>query len=118
MERLNYRWVIVAAGGLIGCMAAGSLFSLPVFLLAMTQDTGWSRTGISTAMTIAFLAMALGSIAWGALSDRFGPRKIVLTGAVLIPLGLALASRATSLREFQVLFGLVVGVPLRRCLPP
>ena len=70
VDQSNYRWFIVAAGGLIGCMAAGSMFSLPVFLLAMTQDTGWSRTGISTAMTIAFLAMALGSIAWGARSDH------------------------------------------------
>lgn len=105
----NYRWVIVAAGGLIGCMAAGSMFSLPVFLLAISQDTGWSRTGISSAMTIAFLAMALGSMVWGALSDRFGPRMVLLAGSVLIPIGLALASRATSLLEFQLLFGIVVG---------
>jgi hypothetical protein len=27
-----YRWVIVAAGGLMGCVAIGSMFSLPVFL--------------------------------------------------------------------------------------
>jgi hypothetical protein len=25
----RYRWVIVAAGGLLGCVAIGSLFSLP-----------------------------------------------------------------------------------------
>ena len=108
-DKSNYRWVIVAAGGIIGCMAVGSIFSLPIFLAAIGQDTGWSRTGISSAMTIAFLAMALGSLAWGTLSDRFGPRKIVLTGAILIPLGLALASRATTLVEFQLLFGLAVG---------
>ncbi|MEP6826748.1 MAG: MFS transporter, partial [Aestuariivirga sp.] len=108
-DKSNYRWVIVAAGGIIGCMAAGSMFSLPVFMLAIAQDTGWSRTGISSAMTIAFLAMAIGSLVWGTLSDRFGPGKVVLTGAVLIPLGLALASRATSLLEFQLLFGFAVG---------
>ena len=28
----GYRWVIVAAGGLLGCVAIGAMFSLPVFL--------------------------------------------------------------------------------------
>jgi hypothetical protein len=60
-----YRWVIVAAGGILGCMAIGAMFSLPVFLSPIAQDTGWSRAGVSSAMTIAFLAMAAGSRAWG-----------------------------------------------------
>eukprot|EP01032_Pedospumella_encystans_P038818 gene38818-44000_t len=76
--RTHYRWIIVAAGGALGCVAIGGLFSLPVFLRPIAQDTGWSSTGISTAMTLAFVALALGSIAWGALSDRVGPRLVVL----------------------------------------
>jgi hypothetical protein len=39
-----YRWVIVGAGGLMGCVAMGSLFSLPVLLTPMADATGWSRT--------------------------------------------------------------------------
>ena len=30
--REHYRWVIVAAGGLLGCVAIGALFCLPVLL--------------------------------------------------------------------------------------
>lgn len=104
-----YRWVIVAAGGLLGCVAMGAMFSLPVFLRPMAQDTGWSVTGISTAMTLAFLAMGVASLAWGSLSDRFGPRPVVLAGSVVLVASLALASRATSLGGFQLLFGLLVG---------
>ena len=91
-----YRWVIVAAGGLLGCFAIGAMFSLPVFLLPISRDTGWSVTGVSTAMTIGFIALALASMAWGTLSDRWGPRLVVLTGSVILASGLALASRATS----------------------
>ena len=76
----RYRWVIVAAGGLLGCVAIGAMFSLPVLLQPIARDTGWSVTGISSAMTIGFLAMALASMVWGTLSDRFGPRPVVLTG--------------------------------------
>jgi MFS family permease len=109
MRNSQYRWVIVAAGGLLGCMAIGAMFSLPVFLRPIAQDTGWSVTGISAAMTIGFLAMALASLVWGSLSDRFGPRVIAVTGSAILAVSLALASRATSLIEFQLVFGLLVG---------
>jgi MFS family permease len=105
----HYRWVIVAAGGVLGCLAIGAMFSLPVFLRPISRATGWSITGVSSAMTFGFIAMAFGSITWGSLSDRFGPRVIVVTGSVILAASLALASRATSLIEFQIVFGLMVG---------
>jgi MFS family permease len=109
MTTSRYRWVIVAAGGLLGCVAIGGMFSLPVLLQPIARDTGWSVTGVSSAMTIGFLAMALTSMAWGTLSDRLGPLPVVLTGSVVIAASLALASRATSLFAFQFIFGVMVG---------
>lgn len=109
MSNSRYRWVIVAAGGLLGCVAIGGMFSLPVLLQPITRDTGWSVAGVSSAMTIGFLAMAFASMIWGTLSDRVGPRPVVLTGSIVIAASLVLASRATSLIEFQLLFGLLVG---------
>jgi MFS family permease len=109
MTNSHYRWVIVAAGGLLSCVAIGAMFSLPVFLQPISRDTGWSVTGVSTAMTIGFIAMALASMAWGGLSDRFGPRIVVLAGSIVLAASLALASRTTSLLQFQLIFGLLVG---------
>ena len=107
--RVPYRWVIVAAGSLMGCVAIGSMFSLPVFLAPIAQATGWSRTGLSAAMTINFVALALAGFGWGIVVDRFGPRPVVLSGAVLVGLGIALASRSRSLLGFQLVYGLLVG---------
>src|ERR1700721_1473390 len=109
MNRSYYRWVIVAAGGLLGCVAIGAMFSLPVFLRPISRDTGWSITGVSSAMTFGFLAMALGSLIWGNLSDRCGPRMTVMIGSGILAAILALAIQATSLSEFQLVFGLGVG---------
>ena len=103
-------WLVVAAGGLMGCIAVGAVFALAVLLQPMAADTGWSRAGISSAMTFAFLAMGLAGFGWGAISDRWGPRPVVLAGAVLIGLANVLASRATSLLEFQALYGVLMGV--------
>lgn len=118
MTASPYRWVIVAAGGLLGCVAIGGMFSLPVFLQPIAKDTGWSVTGISSAMTIGFLAMAFTSMAWGTLSDRVGPLPVVLTGSTVLSVSLFLASHATSLVAFQFVFGLLVGASCAAILPP
>jgi MFS family permease len=105
----HYRWVIVAAGAFMGCVAIGSIFSLPVFLQPISQATGWSRTDVSTAMTLAFITMGVASFGWGVTMDRFGPRPVLLCGGVLLGLGLVLASRASDVREFQIIYGLLAG---------
>jgi len=106
----SYRWVIVGLGGLMGCVAIGAMFSLAVFLGPISAATGWSRAAVSSAMTLDFLVMGLAGFAWGAASDRVGPRIVVLAGAVILGAGLWVASRATSALMFQLGFGALVGV--------
>jgi MFS family permease len=107
---MSYRWLMVAAGAVITCMALGAEFSLAVYLQPMAEATGWSRAGISGTMTFDFLAMGISAFGWGALSDRVGPRPVVLTGAVLVGAGQLLAARTESLLAFQLCYGLVVGL--------
>ena len=113
-----YGWVMVAAGAVLTCIAAGAMFSLAVFLGAIAAETGWSRATISSAMTLNFLAMGVAGFAWGALSDRFGARPVVLAGAVLLGAGMLLSSRATTPWQFQAAYGVLVGVATGSFFPP
>lgn len=106
----SYRWVIVASGALMTCVALGAMFSLAIFQEPIASDTGWSHVGISSAMTLNFIVMGIGGFLWGAASDRFGPRIVVLIGAVVLGLALVLASRAGSLLQFQLTYGILVGL--------
>jgi len=115
---LDRNWPLVAAGALLGCVGIGALFSLAVLLQPMGSDTGWSRAGLSAAMTVAFLASGFAGFGWGALSDRIGPRVVVLAGSVLLGLALVLASRATTLLQFQLTFGLLLGVAVASFFAP
>ncbi len=108
--RIAYGWVIVAAGMLISCVAMGACFSLAVFLQPISADTGWSRTGVSSAGTLVFLVMGASAFGWGWLSDRWGTRPVVLLGVVLLGIGLVAAGHAESLLQFQLLFGVLVGI--------
>ena len=107
---IDRNWPLVAAGALMSCVAIGVVFSLAVFLEPMGVDTGWTRTGISSAMTLAFISMGFAGFGWGALSDRYGPRRVVLAGIVLLGLASVLASPARSLLVFQLCFGVLTGI--------
>jgi MFS family permease len=108
--KLFYGWVIVGAGMVMTCIGMGSMMSLGVYLQPMAQDMGWTRAGISFTAVLNFLAMGFGSFLWGSLSDRFGTRAVVLAGGVLLGLGLITASHAAELWQFQLLFGILVGL--------
>src|SRR5258708_2121281 len=108
--KIFYGWIIVGAGIVITCVGMGTMMSLGVFLEPISQAMGWSRAGISIAGTFNFLAMGIGAFLWGALSDRIGTRVVVMCGGLVLALGLAAASQATTLIGFQILFGLSVGL--------
>src|SRR5258708_22057919 len=71
---------------------------------------GGARAEISVAALLSFLFMGAGSLLWGALSDRFGARAVVLCGGLLLGAGLVSASQAATLLQFQLLFGVAVGL--------
>ena len=108
--KLHYGWVIVAVGLVVTCVGLGTMMSLGVFLQPMSAALGWSRGGISMAALLSFLFMGAGSLLWGALSDRFGARAVVLCGGLLLGAGLVSASQAATLLQFQLLFGIIVGL--------
>jgi predicted MFS family arabinose efflux permease len=102
-------WIVLGCAALVICMGMGSLFALSVFVKPIEDALGWTRSRISGVALVNWLAMGLGSFAWGALSDRFGTRIVALLGGVLLGLGLVLSSQVTTLLQLYVTFGVVVG---------
>jgi MFS family permease len=104
------RWgLLVAAMAIVG-VAMGSLFSLGVFLPPIQADTAWSRTDISAVALLAWVTLGIGSFLWGAVSDRTGPRVVVVVGGLGLGLGLVLASRAGAFWQFALAYGGLVGL--------
>src|SRR2546423_5132607 len=83
--KVKFGWVMVAIGALMGCVAVGAMMSLAVFLQPITEATGWTRAGVSSAMTLSFLIMGAAGFGWGALNDRYGTRPVVLAGPARVP---------------------------------
>ena len=101
MDRIFYGWWIVLAGFMIS-LYVGSVvfFGLTAFVQPIIQEFGWSYTQVSFASSLRGLEMGLFAPFVGFLVDRFGSRKLVFLGSIVIGIGLILLSRTQSLFMF------------------
>jgi MFS family permease len=76
----------------------GMFLILPVFAVhAKTMPGGDNATLIGLAMGIYGLTQSLGQIPFGAASDRYGRKRIIIIGLILFALGSFIAAAASSL---------------------
>src|SRR5262245_8610375 len=86
------------------------MWSVIVALPAVQAEFGVARSAASLPYTITMMGFGFGGILMGRLSDRYGIFVPAVGGAVVVGLGYAVASQATSLWQFIVAQGLLVGV--------
>ena len=77
---LDRDWLAVgaSAAGMVFCTGTLALYSFGVFVRPLTAEFGWSRTGLFGALAFFQFGLAFASPLWGALLDRFGPRRVIL----------------------------------------
>src|SRR4051794_31895371 len=85
----------LSAGAMFG-NALGLRTAHPLFISAITSSTGVGYAAISLAFGVAQLMWGIGQPVAGAVSDRWGPRPVMLTGALLLAGGTALIPFASS----------------------
>src|SRR5882757_7057803 len=108
--RIFYGWFVVSAAFAVTFVGFGCAYTFSAFLESLQRDFGASRGSVSLVFSLAgFLYFGLGIVS-GPLADRYGSRRLVLAGMLLIGLGLAAASFARNLIQVYVAYGLGVGL--------
>lgn len=108
--RVYYGWVVLAVASLGGFISAGSSqMYIGSVLLAITQDTGWSHTAISTALLAGTVTGGLISPLAGAWVDRRGPRLLMGLAAMVMASGFVLMGWSPSLAVFYLGYMLARG---------
>lgn len=104
-KSVYYGWVIAVASGSIGFANAASAISiLTIFVVPMSEEFGWNRTGIAGATTAGALLGAALAPFIGRLVDRFGSRLTLVIGGGVIALGCVYLSLMQTLTGFYVAF--------------
>ena len=93
-------------------------YSFTAFFNPLVREFKWSYAATSIAASFRSLESGIAAPAVGFLTDRFGPRRLILIGAVWSGLGFLLLSRINSLWSFcATFFFLSVGVSMMFPLP-
>ncbi|MBL6651829.1 MAG: MFS transporter [Reyranella sp.] len=79
-------------------------YTFPLFVVPMTQELGWSRSGMFGALSSGLMVAGLCSIPVGAWIDRGHARKLMTGGSMLAAVLLVLWSRIGSLPLFYAMW--------------
>jgi MFS family permease len=106
----TYAWTRLAVALVLSAIGGVGMWSVIVALPAVQAEFGVARSAAALPYTMTMICFGFGGILMGRLSDRFGVMVPVVGGAVSLGLGYAAASQATSLWQFALAQGLLVGV--------
>jgi len=105
LSSIYYGWWVVLSCFVINLYVGGIIFfSFTAFFEPIQQEFGWSYTQISLATSLRGLEMGIFAPIVGFLVDRFGSRKLLLGGAIIIGVGLVILSFTQSLLMFYLCF--------------
>jgi MFS family permease len=105
----TYAWVRLGAALLLSTIGGVGMWSVVVALPAVQAEFGVARADASFPYTLTMICFGLSGMVMGRLSDRFGIIVPVMVGAVTMALGYAVAGAATSLWQYTLAQGLLIG---------
>src|SRR6201997_5717765 len=81
---IHYGWVVVGVTFLTMLVTAGAMGSPGVMIVPLEREFGWDNAQISSAMALRILLFGLFGPFAAAFMNRFGLRRGVVLGAVVI----------------------------------
>jgi len=106
--KVFYGWWIVAACFLISFLISGIVvFGFTAFFEPIAREFSWSYAQISLAISLRGVEVGILAPLIGLVVDRWGPRRMIFGGAIIIGTGLILLSRVNSLVMFYVVLALI-----------
>ena len=102
-----YGWYIVATVTLMLAVTSGGRFIFGVVLKPVSDEFGWSRTDLATAVTINVIILSILQPIIGLAVSRWGSRRILLLGVVATAVMMVPLSFSTHLWQIYVFYGIV-----------
>lgn len=107
-----YGYVLAVAGIVIQLMVWGTYYSFGVFFKPMSHELGWTRAMTSGGYALAYLVYGGLSVVAGRVSDRLGPKVVLIASGFFLGLGYLLMSHASALWHLYLFYGVFAGIGL------
>jgi MFS family permease len=103
-----YGWMIVLLAFLSTGVWLAMRTTFSVFFVALLDEFHWSRAATAGVQSVSFIVYTFAAPLTGWLIDRFGPRRVILPGILVLCAGLFLSAYVGSLLQLYLFFGVVV----------
>lgn len=112
MKKETFRWLVVVAG-LIIQLCLGAIYSWSVFVNPLKETYGFTTTQTQIIFSVALATFAIVMVLAGKWQDKVGPRRVAITGGILLGVGYMLARFAEgSFLKLIITIGLISGAGL------
>jgi len=109
-RNIHYGWVALGATFLVMLATAGAMGASGVIIAPLEAEFGWSNADISSALAVRLALYGLMGPFAAALINRFGMRPVVGLAVGLIAIGVAGAVGMRQLWQFELFWGVIVGL--------
>lgn len=100
------------------CICYGIQFTYGVFMPFISADTGWDRGSLSLPYSLYVLVYSALGMVSGRLTDRLGPRAVLMVGGCILGTGLMLMSGVHALWQIYIVLGLIAGAGMSAAYVP
>src|SRR5713101_511744 len=107
--------VIVACGCTIAMISFGPRSTLGFFLTPMSAANGWGREVFALSVAMQTLLYGAAQPFSGAIADRFGTVRVIITGTILYAAGIFMMAHAETPALLYLSSGMLIGFGLSGC---
>jgi len=105
----TYAWLRLLAALALMTLGGSGMYGIAVALSPVQAEFGVTRGDASLPYTLTMIGFGIGGILMGRIADRFGVVVPVMIGALGLGSGFVLAGTASTLFQFSLAHGLLIG---------
>lgn len=96
-------------------LAYGVWYAYSVVLVALLKEFGWSRSVLAGAFSVFTIVHGVANPVLGAICDRIGPRRVIVTGGCALSAALVLDASIGTPGQLYLLFGVLTAIAVSSC---
>ena len=113
IDRIHYAWIIVAIAATMVLVTSSIRFAaaaLVPYLNDAASGFGWGYSAITLGFSLQWIVLGLVSPYIGEIGDKYGMRFLLFLGGIAFIAGMLLTGVMSSLWQFYVFFGVLLGL--------
>jgi MFS family permease len=115
---LSYGWIIVAVVALVMTATNGARFLFGVVLKPVSEQFDWDRASLGLVVTISTICLSASQPFVGVVVDRFGPKRVLAAGTLLLGTALLPFSLVSQLWQVYLIYGVVIALGIAAATSP